>query len=189
MRKIRTLLLTMCLVGVICACGSEEENAAAEVTNVVEESVGTEVADIEMGNIADDVTEESIATKEQAQAMVEDVVEDSMENLTNEEWVQSLNVQVPTFLVFNENTGERKVLENGQEYVLMEGDEIGFIGPKGAKLLALEEYVILYTDSEIKNGCLVYYIDWNLIGKKTEFTRKCKTEEGEILSVTVYLSK
>lgn len=173
-------MLAICLSG----CGKEEEQQPADIKDeaAVEESVEESVE-------VQESVEEMVAEESTEEIIVEEEVEDDTANLSNEEWVNSLMLEVerPTYLVFNELTGEKKELDDGAEYTLVEGDELGIITPV---LWAWEsENARLYVTTEFKYNCEIFIINLDLIEQKTEFTNTYINRDGSPVSVTVYLSK
>ena len=181
----KAILCIACIFVLLCVgCGKKAEQ---EVPKNTEEIAVEEVADstetqqpVEENVVVENIAEES---------SVEEQVEDSTADLSNEEWVNSLILKVdrPTFLVFNEITGERKALEDGAEYTLVEGDELGTTAP--LFWIQSGENVRLYNTTEIKYNCLIYIINFDLIDQNTEFTVTYNNRDGEPVTATVYLSK
>jgi len=156
---------------------------------VTEKPIETPKVEVEVPVETEDPVEEIVKVEESTEEVpVEEPVEDPTANLSNEEWVKSLNVERPTFLVFNELTGERKALEDGAEYTLVEGDELGIEVPS-RWLWQGENDIYLYVNTENKYSCIVYQLDYDMIGEKTEFTVTYNNRDGQPVPVTVYLSK
>lgn len=174
------ILLAVIAIIVITKKGKSEVQQSTAIEEVtVEESAEVQKLAEEETVVVEESTEE--ATVEEVQ------VEDSTANLSNEEWVKSLNVERPTFLVFNEITGERKALEDGAEYTLIEGDELAIEIP--SRWLWQGDNIPIYETNENKYNCLVYHLNYDMIGEKTEFTTTYNNRDGEPVTATVYLSK
>lgn len=175
------ILLVVIAIIVIAKKGKSEVQQPANVKEevTVEETVEVQKPVKEETAVVEESTEEE--TVEEVQ------VEDPTANLSNEEWVQSLNLQKGTFLIFNDTTGERKVLEDGQEYTLLEGDQLAFWWPLDWMLL-MENYSLFHS-SELKYACSVYDLNLDAISEKTEFSVICSNENNENVTITIYLSK
>ena len=183
MNRISIFLAVLVLGSIMTGCGSKNEQSKAPDTEdeiIAEASIEVQQP-IEETVVVEESTDES--TIEEAQT------EDSIANLPNEEWVSSLRVKVerPTFLVFNELTGEKKELEDGAEYTLVEGDELGVITP--VLWSWVSENARIYNTTEFKYNCEIYLINLDLIDQNTEFTLTYNNRDGEPVPVTVYLSK
>lgn len=181
------ILIMVSLLGacLMTGCGKEE---ATQLVDTKEEVVGetaTETAD-ESVEVKQPV-EETVAEESMEEIIVEEEAEDDTANLSNEEWVLSLNVERPTFLVFNEIIGERKALEDGAEYTLVDGDELAIEIP--SRWLWQGDNIGIYSTKENKYNCVVYTLNYDMISEKTEFATTYNNRDGQPVTVTVYLSK
>lgn len=170
------------MLAFLCAgCGKKEEvqqsTAIEEVT--VEESAEVQQPAEEETVVVEESTEEAIVEEEQ--------VEDSTANLSNEEWVQSLNLQTGTYLIFNDTTGERKVLEDGQEYKMLETDVLAFWWPLDWKLR--NERIGISFENKAKYECMLLYLNYEEIQEKTEVIMDVEDANGNEIPFTIYLSK
>ena len=181
---VMSMIMALCLGG----CGKEEA-AGQEDKAVVTQEVSAEVSEEQVSDEAAQMQEESEVLEESAEdaTITEEQTVDAMANLSNEEWVKSLNVERPTFLVFNSITGERKALEDGAEYTLVEGDELAIETPK--LWFWNGDNIELYSTLDKKYNCIVYTLNYELIDKNTEFTVTYLNPDNENVTATVYLSK
>ena len=181
--KSKVILCIACILALLCTgCGKKAEQ---EVPKNTEEVTVEEVAE---STETQQPVEENVGVENVSEeASVEEQIVDSTANLSNEEWVKSLNVERPTFLVFNDLTGERKALEDGAEYTLVEGDELAIEIP--SRWLWKGDNIPIYETNENKYNCLVYHLNYDMIGEKTEFTTTYNNRDGEPVTATVYLSK
>jgi len=182
MKKNIVVLGMMCLLFGMLGCGQKAEvqqpiDTKEDVS--VEQSVEVQQPEKEETIVVEESTEEPVVEVEQ--------VEDPTANLSNEEWVQSLNLQTGTYLIFNDTTGERKVLEDGQEYTFLEGDQLAFWWPLDWKIK--NRRTNLSYESELKYDCSFMYFNNDEIGERTELIIDVDDAEGNRLSFTVYLSK
>ncbi len=182
----KNLIFFLCMTGMLAmlctGCGKKEEAGQPADTNRVKAEESTEVQEPaieETTAVVEESTEEMVVEEEQ--------VEDDTANLSNEQWVESLNLQTGTFLIFNDITGERKVLEDGQEYTLLEGDQLAFWWP--LDWLLFKDDITLYTDEDLKYTCRVYNLNLNVISDKTKFYAQCTDENEQKITTIVYLSK
>ena len=181
MKKNIVILGMMCLLFGMLGCGQKEE---------VQQPVDTKVeVAVEQTVKGQEPEEEIIAEEETTEKAIveEEQVEDPTANLSNEEWVKSLNLQTGTYLIFNDTTGERKVLEDGQEYTLLEGDQLAFWWPLDWKIK--NRRTNLLYESELKYDCSFMYFNNDEIGERTELIIDVDDADGNRLSFTVYLSK
>ncbi len=182
----KNLIFFLCMTGMLAmlctGCGKKEEAGQPADTNRVKAEESTEVQEPaieETTAVVEESTEEMVAEEEQ--------VEDDMSDLSNEQWVMSLNVERPTFLVFNSITGERKALEDGAEYTLVEGDEFGITFPR--RWLRQGNNITFYNSVEFKYNCAMFELNYDVIDEKTEIISTYNNLDGEPVTVTVYLSK
>lgn len=187
-KKFRNLLprivLSAYIVVVLTGCGANTTSTNEENTTIqqVVEQMTTEEDDELRTESNEEAYLDSTDQVKKADAM--------LASLSNEEWVDALNIQMPTFIIFNEVNGNRQVLENGQKYTLQEGDLLAVETPPRTYMGGMTDDYILCPDSEIKYGCRVFYLNWNYITIDTEFTLRYTHEETEEKAdVTVYLSK
>ncbi len=176
-----------------------EKESVSETDGALEEMADEEllesIEEVAIESVEEETLEESIVGETTSDATVEsneESVEESevsVENLSNEEWVKSLNPDKAIFIIFNDITGERKVLEDGQEYKLMEGDELGFTYPRQS-MFPIRYPIYCYTDTEIKYRCMIFNLNLDAITTNTEVRIICERRDtGEEVETTVYLSK
>ncbi len=115
MRKIRTLLATLCLTGVMCACGAAEGKTdgtdtitAMEREGVTTESVETESVETESVAQEDTEAEEAVVEVESSESEV------AVSDL--DVWFESLELTEPTVVIWNEETKTGIVVENNMKY-------------------------------------------------------------------------
>lgn len=113
MKKILLLMMFSMLL-LMVGCGSAEETVVEKETTV--EQV---------------VQEEEIST-----SIIEseaEIVEESTEEIqqTMDEWAEGLNIENPALAIWNEQTMENFVLEDMQEYQMVEGDQVILVGCEG----------------------------------------------------------
>lgn len=139
-------------------------------------------------------TEVAEQTAEASTPGVQETVEETeevpaVEKLPNTAWVAQLNLDKPTFLIFNDTTGERKVLEDGQEYTLVEGDELAIWRPQDWDWeREVRSGLLFYSDIEAKYGCWVYDL-YDRIGHNTMVALGFRdSDDNEVLITTIYLS-
>ncbi|MBR1930471.1 MAG: hypothetical protein IJ833_03210 [Lachnospiraceae bacterium] len=146
-----------------------------------------------------DVSKEpaTIAVNTQEQPDVEELDVD-LSNLSNDEWVENLKAssfKKMTFLVFNVNTGERQVLEDGQQYTLQDGDELALNQPNGdwGVNVSVNPGVFDEYDRNDYFHSMVFNMEncrANLTeGEFTEITVGCDDPDGVTQYTTLYLSK
>ncbi len=183
----KNVIIFLCMTGMLAmlctGCGKKEETGQQPDTNEAAVEESTEVQEPAIEETTTAVVEESteeVATEEEQG-------EDDTANLSNGEWVDSLNVERPTFLVFNSITGERKALEDGAEYTLVEGDEFGITAPQ--RWLWQGDNITFYNSVEFKYNCSMFELNYDMIDEKTEFTTTYNNRDDEPVTVTVYLSK
>lgn len=155
----------------LTACGQKENAADAQPADT---------------KVAEQPTEATIPEVQGDVEETAEVSEDPTANLSNEEWVRSLNLEKGTFFIFNDIAGERKVLEDGQEYQLQEGDNLALLTPTDWKLSKVRP--MLYTP-EVKYGCFFMNLERERMEEKTEMTANLKDPDGNDVSITVYLCK
>ena len=186
------VLIVMSMVMALClgGCGKEEA-AGQEDKAVVTQEVSAEVSEEEqqvIGETAEESVGESVEELEAAETSEEaELKEDATANLSDEEWIKSLNLDTGTYLIFNETTGERKVLEEGQEYKISESDVLAFWWPLDWKIRN-ERMDVSYEPGN-KYDCKFMYINYDEVTQKSEVTMDVDDAEGNRHSFTVYLSK
>lgn len=195
-KHLLTGIASVCLVVSLTACSATKESKVEELPSdveSVEQSVETEASEIresaeETVDVSEEVAEESMEESTEEAVVEETEPEVDTSQLTNEEWVDYLDVKRPTFLVFNAITGERKAFEDGAEYTLVEGDELAIKTPSRWSWKK-DNNILLYDSSEYKYNCVVYSLNYDLIGENTEFTVTYENRDEELVPVTIYLSK
>lgn len=173
------VLVVVSLLGVFCFCGCGIEDTQEPV--VKEEGVGVEES-IEVQQYTE---EETLVEESTEEAIVE---EEQVEELSDEEWFKSLNLTDARFMIFNNITGERKLLENGQQYTLLEGDELASWYPGEWKFIGLEPSV-LRNNIEARFGCVFIDLNYDQIGDNSELTLHVQDADGNDVYATIYLSK
>ena len=183
------MIMALCL----CACGdaSEVNNTdntesvnSAEVESVSEETTSDEQP----------VEEETVEIQEESEQETADdieetiVEEESQEQLSDEEWFKSLNLDTARFMIFNDVTGERKLLEEGEQYTLLEGDVLAFWYPLDWKLVDLAP-IGLYTNVKNNFDCLFLDLYYDHIGENSELTLHVQDANGNDVYTNVFLSK
>lgn len=169
MLMIGSMLSVCCLNG----CGKEaQESAEPQEEVMVEESVAVQQSVEEEKTAVEESTEEAIVEEE----------------LSDEEWFESLNLTDARFMIFNDITGERKLLENGQQYTLLEGDELAFWFPIDEIFVELNPS-ILYNDIESKFTCVFIDLNYDQIGNNSELILHVEDADGNDVYATIYLSK
>lgn len=157
----------------LTACG-QKENAAD--TQPADTKVAAQTTETTIPEVQGDVEETA------------EVSEDPTANLSNEEWVESLNLDRAVFLVFNSITNERKVLEDGQEYTLAEGDELAYIYPLDWENAGFKPLSI-YKNFEFKYKCVFMDLDYDSMDNNTEIVISFKDADGNEAHTTLYPSK
>lgn len=172
-------LLAVCVLILTNQGKGEAEKPADTMETAVEET-----AEVQQPEEAEPVVAEEAAetTVEEEQA------EDATENLSDEEWFHSLNLDGAWFMIFNEITGERKLLENGEHYTLLEGDELASWYPLDWKFVGLNP-MELYGDLENRFDCIFIDLSNKQISEDTKLTLYVKDTDGNEVQATVYLSK
>lgn len=165
-KKVAIFCCVSMLVFLCSGCGKKEE---------VQQSTAIEEVTVE-------------ETKEVQQPAEEAIVEETVEELSDEEWFKSLNLTDARFMIFNSTTGERKLLENGQQYTLFEGDILAYWYPLDWMIVDLTPSG-LYKDVESKFTCIFINLNYDKIGENSELTLHVKDADGNDVYVTVYLSK
>lgn len=178
-------ILAMCLLG---GCGQKASTApdatndkVAEATN---EAGKVQDTSVEENSVADTIVESETDPEEEEQ----EATEASLSELSNEEWVKSLNLEEGTFILFNESTGERRVLEEGSDYTLLEGDEIGFWYPLDWKKDEWKFGSLLWI-MDYKYECLTMNFDINETIDNKKIEMALFDTEGNPRSYSLYLSK
>lgn len=171
-----SVILSMCLLG---GCGKEAE--------IVEpEAITTETV-VEEEPAVENETEEAVAEETTEETAEEVIIEDPNTDLSNEEWVESLNFEKPTFLIFNDATGKRKVLEDSQEYKMSETDVLAFKGPLNWELTNMATSISF--DTEVKYKCMIMRLSYDELEENTEVIAEFKDPSGDNVTITIYLSK
>lgn len=180
-RNLTFLCMTGMLAMLCMGCGKKEETEHSANTNeiAVEESVEVQEPAKEETIVEEELTEE-VATEEEQ-------VEDDTANLSDEEWLKSLDLQTGTYLIFNDTTGERKVLEDGQEYKMSETDVLAFWWPLDWEIK--NRRTNLSYESELRYDCSFMHFNYDEIGERTEIIIDVDDADGNRHSFTIYLSK
>lgn len=91
------------------------------------------------------------------QAKIQFCLQDDMkeEQQTGIDWVMSLGYDSPKMVVYNDTTGLRKELEEGEEYQLSEGDVVAMYKPDHWYFESTN-----ITDAKIEHGVNIIIFDW-----------------------------
>lgn len=156
-RKIFLCLVAVSMLVLQCGCSSAEKSINQNVKMDT-----TEVSDVE---------EESAVTEK----------EENGEYVTAEEWVESLGLETPTIVVWNNQTRENSVLEDNQEYQLMEGDQVLLAGHKGMDSMMCDPSE---TIADIESYRNYFELSLNIKGKQKVTFEMDFDGEMYLLSVT-----
>ena len=142
---------------------------------------------ISYGDSSNDYVEDGV---EAENPVTEEPVAVDTSKLSDEEWVEYLNLDTYTFIVINTITGERRVLNDGEHYTLVKGDKFGDFLPEGwifRDASAMRPYIVDYID-EIPL-CTFYELDYSKIPDDYEW-KGVVTDEAcsNDVSATVYIT-
>lgn len=179
-RKVLTVVLCMFSLVLLEGCGSEKKSEEVPAAVIEEQTVAVE----ETVEVETEVVEETVES-----AVETESVEETVENLSNEEWFKKLNSDTMVLVLFNDTTDERKILEDGQEYTVLETDELAIWYPFEWNGIASIDDMSLYNDIFLKYNCIVYDINFDAVAEKTEFMVNFYGKEDILASTTVYFSK
>lgn len=117
-RKHAVILTTILALLLLAGCSS------AKTEEVKEEPATT--AQVEINEVEQEAEEETVAEKVVESTIVEVETEtvEEVQYETPEEWVESLQLEEPTIVIWNSQTMENTVLQEEQEYQLKENDKI-----------------------------------------------------------------
>lgn len=178
-KKSSIFFLTLATAAIMTGCGQTKDNVDVEPKQTVEQEVVESSIAVSEETVVEPTVESEVAE--------ETVEEPDASNLSNEDWVKSLDLETITFLIFNDTTGERKVLEDRQEYQLLEGDELAAWGP--GKWMIKNIRSDLSYEMNVKYKCCFFDFTQDTFTSNSELTLDIDDDEGNRDSVTVYLSK
>ena len=137
------LLLTLVVLS-LSACGSQEVMADPDSITTTEETTYTISTDIGTDTITDEISNEPTSleetTEETSLEVSEPVVYEGIDmesTLPGTEWAETFVgiIEEPKFVVFNDETNKKVIVENEQEVELEEGDTLGAFEPDGLILV------------------------------------------------------
>lgn len=118
-KTLLTLLLTLCLATLLCACQKAEgDNEVKEEANVVVEDETTEQES--------EVPDNEEAQDSQVETSEEESAEVSEEANTPEVWLESQNLTEPTVVIWDMDTGTGTIVENDGLYEFGDNNKLLF---------------------------------------------------------------
>lgn len=175
MKRVKILLIGMLVVLGMTACGGKQEAVekrveTAEVSAVEPKEKETDDAKEGASEVVVEAKQEvaseaSVEAKEEATPEAVEVPEtvvyegiDMESTLPGKEWVETFVgiIEEPKYVVFNDETNKKVIVENGQEVVLAEGDILAVYIPKGYALRLCEGENVETTKRSSRYGEIIF---------------------------------
>lgn len=190
-KKGSIFFLTLATVAIMTGCGQTNGNKQTDAKNdavpeqTVEQSAEQVVVEPTVESEEEVVVEESTVESEVVEETVEEV---DPSTLSDEEWIKSLNLDSGVFLVFNDTTGEKKALEEGQEYQLLEGEKLAFWWPLDWKMGSIQTDLSFDVPMDFEHSySTIIFADTTF--ETTEMKFQTSDADGNTYTSTVYVSK
>ena len=175
--QLKIILGITCVIIGLAGCSSKPTTNQQTTTTVVENPVVEE---------PETKVEEPEPTVEEPEPEVQEHAEVA---LSTEEWIESLNLDTYTFIVINTITGEKRVLNDGEHYTLVEGDKFGYFLPEGwtfCDTSAMRPYTVDVIDEPL---CVFLVLDYSNVPDDYEWKGVVEDEKFENkTSNTIYLT-
>ncbi len=202
-----SVILLMLAAGMLTACsnGKTEETTAVEGTEQVEEPAQDDATVTEQDQENEDIAasenvdgseaaENEGAEETETQSVVYEGI-DMDSTLPGLEWIETFNgvIEEPKFVIFNDETNKKVIVENGQEVEFCETDVFAVFTPLGRKISAndLEDNLTFKHNSSEKQ--VKYYSDISAKikdGDKVEIKKEFEVDdEPLILTATLVVKK
>lgn len=136
-------------------------------------------------------TVETLQVNETSSEEIQEAESEELQNETADEWIESLELESPVFIIWNPQTVKKLVLEDNQEYQLTEGDQVLLAGYKGMNSFTCEPSIAL---EDIESFRQYLELSLNLEGKRTitlnmEFEDKECSITATFIEPTVVLTE
>ena len=187
----------MLMTALLTACGSGQE--AATSTQAEASKVETETAKAEeTAPAAPTETIEAEPTAEPTEPTPEPVVYEGIDmesTLPGTEWIQTFDgiINEVKFVVFNDETNKKMILENGQEVEFSDTDTFAIYYPQNKKVIeyALEEQPKVFkSNSSIEQAYLYYEIRKDIKdGDKVNVSQKFEVDGEEVILMDTLVIK
>ncbi|MBR1930472.1 MAG: hypothetical protein IJ833_03215 [Lachnospiraceae bacterium] len=181
------VVLVLIILGIILMVSASNKKKQQATTPDISSVtvVEDEIAKPEPYSKPEHTSEDTADTLDEPVEVVED--EDPTTKLSNEEWIESLNLQFPTFMVLNNKTGKKRTLKFQEQYTLQDGDELAISSQPDLSYYG-DNNSDLYESKEFMYDSYLFKLKYDKIKENTEFTVVFVNDEGEMKGSTVYLS-
>lgn len=186
MRKnVRYVSVVMLLVVLAGGCGKKEDMSTVSGADST-----TETAIIAAGDetASPNGSEESLIITETPTPEVKTITDEDLiataEGKTGVEWLKSLDIDeeydIPMMVAFQDETGERHIIHEGEEYQLQEGEQLAVYTGRTWSMRRIEPYIYLYLPdvSNVMSFCSTIYVDKFTTGKATPIAFEVESPEG-----------
>lgn len=215
-----TLLMLMLMAASLTGCASgqtaettatkenaeaaaEEDDNAEKVTAGMEEEADTEAKE-EVASGAEEAAEEDAAefaneTEGAEQEASEGVVYEGIDmesTLPGGEWIETFNgiITEPKFVIFNDETKKKVIVENGQEVEFCDTDTLALFVPtdKAGYVYPLEDNYTFKKNSVVNMNIKIFYDPTSSLsnGDKVDITQRLELDGTDvILTFTLVMKK
>ncbi len=205
-----TLLMLMLMAASLTGCASgqtaettatkesaeaaaEEDDNAEKVTAGMEEEADTEAKE-EVVYGAEEATEED-AEQEASEGVVYEGI-DMESTLPGGEWIETFNgiITEPKFVIFNDETKKKVIVENGQEVEFCDTDTLALFVPtdKAGYVYPLEDNYTFKKNSVVNMNIKIFYDPTSSLsnGDKVDITQRLELDGTDvILTFTLVMKK
>ena len=188
MKKKIALLLVLCLVVGLCACGKDTQTVGQGSEEVSEENA-QDLEKTEQTAADTDATESAAAEETQAVPVTYEGV-DMDSALPGLEWIETFvgNIEEAKFVIYNDTTNKKVILEDEQLERLEEGDSIALYLPDGVRNMMYGDACGLISRVQVHTNFEEIVIETDLdsiIENDDDYWRHKKKYGGARLRVTL----